>query len=90
MVRIWPVIYENETQTKVVVCAGTTNPRVTWKPDNPIKGIRNPISRKLDNPLKRIRNLLLNGIRSQWLIWFSVPTYIYIKPYNKPLIATCQ
>ena len=31
---------------------GTTNPGVTWKLDNPLKGIRNPISPNPDNPLK--------------------------------------
>ena len=41
-------------------CAGTTNPGVTQKPDNPLKGIWNLIPRKPDNPLKGIRNLVTN------------------------------
>ena len=45
---------------------GTTNPRVAQKPDNPLKGILNPIARKPDNHLQGIRNLVPNGIQSQW------------------------
>ena len=37
-------------------CAGTANPRGTRKPENPLKGIRNPIPRNPDNPLKGIRD----------------------------------
>ena len=44
----------------------TTNPGVTWKPDNPLKGTRNQIHRRLDNPLKGIWNLVPNVIRIQW------------------------
>ena len=46
--------------------AGTTNPGVTRTPDNPLKGIRNPIPQKPDNPIKGIWNLVPNGIRGQW------------------------
>ena len=35
-------------------CAGTTNPKGNRKPDNPFKGIRNPIPLNPDNPLKVI------------------------------------
>ena len=48
--------------------AGTTNPGVTQKPDDSLKGIRNTITQKPDNTLKVIRNLLPNGIWSQWQI----------------------
>ena len=34
--------------------AGTTNPGGTWKPDNTLKGISNPIPQNLDNPHKGI------------------------------------
>ena len=55
-------------------CDGTTNPGVTRKPDNPLKGIRNPIPRKPDNLLKGIRNLVPNGIQSQCPRGLTVPT----------------
>ena len=35
--------------------AGTTNPGVTRKRDNPLKGTRNPIPRKPDNPIMESR-----------------------------------
>ena len=54
--------------------AGTTNPRGTRKPDNPLKGIRNPIPRDPDNPLKGIRDLVQNGTRNQWLRGLTIPT----------------
>ena len=47
-------------------CDGTSNTRGTWKMDNPLKGILNPIPRKPDNPIKGIRDLVQNGTRSQW------------------------
>ena len=47
-------------------CAGTINPGVTRKPDNSLKGVRNPVPRKPDNPLKVIQNLLPNGTHNQW------------------------
>ena len=53
---------------------GTTNPGVTRKSDNPIKGIRDPIPQNPDNPLKEIRNLVLNRIRSQWKKGLTAPT----------------
>ena len=53
---------------------GTTNPRGTRKPDNPLKGIRNTIHRKLDNPLKIIQDLVPNRIQSQWPRGLTVPT----------------
>ena len=54
--------------------AGTTNPGVTWKLDNPLEGIRNPIHRNPDNPLKVIRDLVQKGTRSQWPRGLTVPT----------------
>ena len=54
--------------------AGTTNPWVTRKPDNPLKGIRNPIPRKPDNPLKGIWNRVPNLIQSQWTRGLTAPT----------------
>ena len=54
--------------------AGTTNPMGTPKPDNPPKGIRNPIPRNPENPLKVIRDLVQNRTRIQWLIELTVPT----------------
>ena len=54
--------------------ARTTNARVTWKPDNTIKGIWNPIPQKPNNPLKGIQNLVPNGIRSQWLRGLTILT----------------
>ena len=56
-------------------CAGTTNPRGTWKKDNPLKGIRNPIPQDPDNPHKGILDLVQNGTRSQWSRGFTIPTY---------------
>ena len=55
-------------------CAGTTNPRGTWIPDDHLKGIRNTIPRNLDNPLEEIRDIVPKGIRSQWPIGLTVPT----------------
>ena len=54
-------------------CAGTTNPGVTWKPDNTLKGICNPIPLNPDNPLKGIRNLVENGIWIKWPRGLTVP-----------------
>ena len=42
-------------------CAGTNNTRGTRKPDNPLKGIRNPSPWNPDYPLKGIRDLVQNG-----------------------------
>ena len=53
-------------------CSGTTNPGATRKPDNPLKGIQNPIPRKLDNPLKGIQNKVPKGIRNQWPIMLTI------------------
>ena len=55
-------------------CAGTNNYRVTLKPDNPLKGIRNPINQNLDNTLKGIWNQVPNGIQIQWLRGLTIPT----------------
>ena len=55
-------------------CAGTTNPGKTRKPDNPLKGIRNPIPQDPDNPLKGIRDLLQNGTRIHWVRGLIIPT----------------
>ena len=52
---------------------GTTNPGVTWKPENPLKGIRNPTAWNPDNPLKGIRDLVQNGTQSQWLRALTIP-----------------
>ena len=49
---------ERGTETGIQ-CAGTTNPRVTRKPDNPHKGIH---------------NLVLNGTRNQWLRGLTIQT----------------
>ena len=48
------------------IFSGTTNPRGTRKPGNPLKGIRNLISQDPDNTLKGIRELVQNGTWSQW------------------------
>ena len=55
-------------------CAGTTNPGIIQKPNNPLKEIRNPIPWKPDNPITEIWALEPNGIRSQWPIGLTVPT----------------
>ena len=54
--------------------AGTTNPRGTRKPDNPLQGIWNAIPQDPDNPLKGIRDLVQNGTRSQWPRGLTIPT----------------
>ena len=53
---------------------GSTNPRGTRRPDNPLKGIRNPIAWNLDNPCKGIQEIITNRIRSQWPRGLTVPT----------------
>ena len=55
-------------------CDGTTNPGGTRKPNNPLKGICNPISRNPDNPIKVIQDLVQNETRSHWPREFTVPT----------------
>ena len=62
------------TNITFIACAGTTNPGGTQKPDNPLKGIQNPIPRNLDNPCKRILELVPNGIQSQWPRGLTAPT----------------
>ena len=64
-----------DLQHTFVHLSGTTNPRGTRKPDNPLKEIRNKIPRNPDNPLQGIRNLVPNRIRSQWSISSTLPTY---------------
>ena len=54
--------------------AGTTNPGITRKLDNPLEGIWNPITRNPDKSLKGIRNIVPNRIRRQWPRGFTVPT----------------
>ena len=54
-------------------CDGTTNPGGTEKPDNPLKGIWNPIPQDPDNPLKGIQYLVQNGTRSQFSIELTIP-----------------
>ena len=58
----------------MVKSAEITNPGVTRKLYNTLKGIQNPIPRRPDNPLKGIHNLAPNGIHNQWPIGFTVPT----------------
>ena len=66
--------------TKLMACqglnhfSGTTNPRVTWKPDNTLKRILDPIPQKSDNRLRLIWDMVPKGIRSQWLRGLTVPT----------------
>ena len=55
-------------------CFGTTNTRVTRKPDNPPKGILNPIPQDPDNPLKGIRDMVQNGTQSQWPRGLTIST----------------
>ena len=59
---------------KGVIGAGTTNNGVTRKPDNPLKGIHNPIPQNQDNSLEGIRNLVPTEICSQWPRGLTVPT----------------
>ena len=54
-------------------CAGTTNQGITQKPDNNLKGTRNPIPLNPDILLKGIRNLVQNGIQRQWTRALTVP-----------------
>ena len=42
----------------ILFISGTTNPRVTWNMDNPLKGIPDPIPWNPDNTLKEIRNIV--------------------------------
>ena len=53
---------------------GTTNPGGTQKPDNPLKGIHNPISWNPDIPLKGIQYIVQNGTLSQFPIGLTVQT----------------
>ena len=55
-------------------CSGTTNPGVTWKLDNFLKGIWNPIIQKPDNLIKGIWNLEPNRIQIQCPKGLTVPT----------------
>ena len=61
----------NETERG---CDGTENSGVTWKPDNPLTVIWNPIPRKPDNLINGIRDLLPNIIQSQWPRGLTVRT----------------
>ena len=70
--------------------AGTTNLRGTWKSDNPIEGIWNPIPQNPDNPFKGIWDLVPNIIQSQWSRGLIIPTYVYMNSLNQPLNPTCQ
>ena len=56
------------------LCAGTTNPGGTRKPDNPLKGIRNTIPWNPNNPIKGIRDIVQNRTRIQWPRGATVPT----------------
>ena len=57
-----------------VKTAGTTNRGGAQKPNNPLKGIRNPIPWNPENPLKGIRDLVQNGTRTQWPRGLTLPT----------------
>ena len=61
-------------KSDIMVTAGNTNPGGNRKPDNTLKGIRNPIPQDPDNPLKRIQDLVQNGTRSQWPRGLTIPT----------------
>ena len=52
-------------------CAGTSNPGVTQKPDN---------------PLKEIQKLVPNRTQNQWTCGLSMPTYILIKSSSQLLL----
>ena len=54
--------------------SGPTNPGGTRKPDNLLKGIRNPISWNPDKPFKEIQDLVQKWTRSQCPIGLTVPT----------------
>ena len=49
-------------------------PGGTRKPDNPLKGIRNPIPQDPDNPLKEIQDLVQNGTWRQWPRGLTIST----------------
>ena len=53
--------------------AGTTNLGGTWKPNNLLKEIRNPIPQDPDNPLKGIQDLVKNETQSQWPRGLTIP-----------------
>ena len=55
------------------VCAGTNNPGVNRKIDNPLKRTHNPITWKPENPIKGIWNLVPNEIWSQRKIGLTIP-----------------
>ena len=57
-----------------IISTGATNPGGTQKPDNPPKGIRDPIPWNPDSPFKGIRNLLPNVILIQFSRGLTVPT----------------
>ena len=56
------------------IIAVITNPGGTRKMDNPLKGIRNPITWNPDNPLNGIWNPLPNGILIQWPRGLTLPS----------------
>ena len=56
-------------------CAGNTNPRGTWKPDNLLKGIQNTIPQDLDNSLKVIQDLVKSVTWSQWTGGLTITTW---------------
>ena len=68
MVKQW------EIQMNSHKVSGTTNPGVTQKPDNTLKGNWNQIPWNPNNLLKGIHNLVPNGIQRQWPIGLTVPT----------------
>ena len=47
-------IYCKSKSQTCTINSGTINPGGTRKPDNPLKGIRNPILRNPDSPIKEI------------------------------------
>ena len=62
------------TLNQLNVFDGTSNPSVTHKPDNLLKGIRNPFPQKPDNSLEGIRNIVPNGNWNQCPIGLTVQT----------------
>ena len=69
-----PSMIPHNLQKVLSPFAGTTNPGGTRKPDNPLKGIQNPIPQNPDNPHKGIRYLVQNKTRIQWPRGLNVAT----------------
>ena len=69
--------------------AGTNNPGVTRKLDNPFKGVQNNVPLKHYDTIKGISNLVPKRSRSQWLRGLTVHTQIDIKSSKRPIISPC-